>query len=263
VAELPTNDEIIGALDAAGFLLEQKVAVALDGAGFAVRVAASYLDPDEGKSREIDVIGVKEIVGPRSDECRAFHVVPIECKSTPMPYVAFLRDWHQRDRENLPWEVVLNGLPRIGMDGGGEPWITLGLQVEWETHRINVAARGEQLVRVERKGSKFAARNVLLEVGMPAIKAAHDLRRVYGGSGNVILFPAAVVSGTVFSISSEDIENPELVERDFVTVACEVSSNWMTHGYRRNHFDIVAYDRLTRWLEHMNNVTYRIGACLP
>jgi hypothetical protein len=43
-------------LEKQGFLLEMKTAAAFRDAGFEVRQSSHYVDPDTGKSREIDVL---------------------------------------------------------------------------------------------------------------------------------------------------------------------------------------------------------------
>ena len=69
-------------LEKQGFLLEMKTAAAFREAGFEVRQSSQYLDPDSGKSREIDVLardpdflGVVDIQ------------FAVECKASKKPWV--------------------------------------------------------------------------------------------------------------------------------------------------------------------------------
>jgi hypothetical protein len=57
----PSPNEVLEAVRATGFLLEQEVAQRLDDYGFHSEVSRAYEDLDEGKSREVDVWGFKQM----------------------------------------------------------------------------------------------------------------------------------------------------------------------------------------------------------
>ena len=74
-------------LDEQGYPLEMKVARSFQGAGFSVSSSEYYLDPDEGKPREIDVIASMETTISGVSFQMAFAV---ECKSSKKsPWVCF------------------------------------------------------------------------------------------------------------------------------------------------------------------------------
>ena len=252
---MPDNEAVLSALDRSGFLLEQRVAGALDRAGFTVRISAAYVDPDEQKNREIDVVAVRKVRGRDGTERAAWLVIAVECKSSPMPHVAFLREWNQWDRKNLPWEVRLP----YAMEGRAR------LLDEWVIHRINSTHRAVQVVRIDRDNSKFKARSDLHETGLPTIKAAYDLRKTYGSPDRypVISFPAAVVNGELYTIESGDYESPTLTPTDFVVVSYENRSPWMSRDHVRSHYDLVRYASIENWIMHVNNVTGRVAEHLP
>lgn len=69
-------------LEDQGFTLEMRVAAAFRAAGFEVRQASSYRDPETGKHREIDVLALT------SDRIGNLEItLAIECKSTKKPWV--------------------------------------------------------------------------------------------------------------------------------------------------------------------------------
>jgi hypothetical protein len=55
-SSLPTADQILSALDQTGFVLEYRVAQALQKLGFYTYLNQPFTDPQSGKSREIDVL---------------------------------------------------------------------------------------------------------------------------------------------------------------------------------------------------------------
>jgi hypothetical protein len=69
-------------LDKRGFTLEMRTASAFRAAGFKVRQSSLYVDPETGKSREIDVVAIDPDVMGVID----IRFV-IECKSTEKPWV--------------------------------------------------------------------------------------------------------------------------------------------------------------------------------
>jgi hypothetical protein len=71
-------------LDEQGYPLEMKVASAFRAAGFEVTQAGHYIDPETGKSREIDIVAIApDIIG----ITRIYFV--LECKSSKKPWILF------------------------------------------------------------------------------------------------------------------------------------------------------------------------------
>ncbi len=86
----PTNEEILKALDETGFLMEQRIATQLETLGFHVWTAYPFEDPEEAKSRELDV---RAYLQARRDEEKKVNVsieLLCECKNNENPFV-FLR----------------------------------------------------------------------------------------------------------------------------------------------------------------------------
>lgn len=90
-ADWPTDADIIGALQASGYLMEQEVATDLESLGFTVRTGRAYRDQDTGVSREIDVWARKELC--RNDEAGLVVTVELvcECKNNTNPLVFLIR----------------------------------------------------------------------------------------------------------------------------------------------------------------------------
>jgi hypothetical protein len=264
--ELPNDQEIVNALTSSGFLLEQEVALVLEQRGYEIRLSPSYVDPDEGKQREIDVIAYKDTSTSSVPDRPLCHFIVVECKSTPQVHVAFAREWTVHEREVAPFEVrleTLNGGARRKDPRVSVAWEDAQLDAEWAINRLNVIEKGVQLIRIERKGAKFEARNVLPEMCLPPIKAAYGLKTevMSGRSGrDGILFPVCVMGGSL-KIGRVGASNGLLLEEsDFIVMQYENRSDWMkARGYATNYVDIVPIGSLDRWIQHVENVMGRIN----
>ena len=84
-----TFDEIRDALKRSGYLLEARIEKRLLGRGYLAEANSAYVDPESGKSREIDIsaIGARK-AGP-DDFDWLFPVLLIECVNNPQP-IAFI-----------------------------------------------------------------------------------------------------------------------------------------------------------------------------
>lgn len=86
MAQWPTDTEVLGAVDDAGWLLEHHAARTLDAADTHPRLGWAYPDPDEPtNSRELDVWSYKEVL--RSDEMKLTVSARflVECKQSSQP----------------------------------------------------------------------------------------------------------------------------------------------------------------------------------
>lgn len=280
MGEKPTDDEVAAALLASGFLLEQKVALVLEKCGYATWISSSYVDPDEGKPREIDVVGLKYIATAEEDDHPIAQLVVIECKSTPQTHVAFTRPWTPFERSYQPFEVSLKkaasakkATPREQIESlaseraPGRPhvkptaWKALNLVDDWEVFRLNKVEKAVQVVRIERENKGFKARNVLPEIGFPPIKAAYDLRkRFFGSDRDGVLFPACVTSGDLKIIEAEGVDEVRLLDRKFVAVMYDNRAEWMNGHVGRSVFDVVPFVHLEEWLTHIDEVVTRLNS---
>jgi hypothetical protein len=127
----PNEGDILAALGESGFLMEQEVATALEEAGLHAETGRAYLDPEEGKSRELDVVG---FLRHSHDEARR-RLVTIrllcECKNTARPFVFLARRKTQADLLRNPQEYLFPLREvAVAVEGGTQyvpPFHTLGL----------------------------------------------------------------------------------------------------------------------------------------
>lgn len=77
----PSNDEIMAAINESGYLMEQEVATQLEQRGLHVRTNVAFEDPDESKSREIDVVAVKRASFDEAAKLSAYVELLVECNT--------------------------------------------------------------------------------------------------------------------------------------------------------------------------------------
>jgi len=108
VAE-PTEDKIIRALEKSGYLFENDVATVIGNLGYHVETSWAYPDPDEGKSREIDIRAIKRVYYDDVSKTQIFVELLVECKDSTAPMVFLERLKNQREKDTAnPQEYVFN-----------------------------------------------------------------------------------------------------------------------------------------------------------
>jgi len=98
-SSIPTDQQILGALECSGFLFEQEVATTLESSGFHVETSWAYLDPDMEKSREIDLRAVKNVLNDEQLGLQVFVELLVECKNSDSPLVFLERPKNKRELE--------------------------------------------------------------------------------------------------------------------------------------------------------------------
>jgi hypothetical protein len=171
----PTEQEIADALVASGFLMEQEVATALEGIGFHAETGRAYTDPDEGKSRELDVMGSLTYM---RDEAQRAHLrlwLLCECKNTSNPFVFLARQRTAADRARNPEEYLFPMRDVAVQRSAGTQYVApfhpLGLgQMHY---RFLNPVKAVQIVRLDRSKGKWAAENtsVFTSLVYPLAKA--------------------------------------------------------------------------------------------
>ena len=95
--DAPTPDDILNAIKATGFLMEQRVATCLESLGFHAWTGYPFADPEESKSREIDVRGYRQV---RNEDTKLIVELELlcECKSNDNPFVFLTRYKREHDK---------------------------------------------------------------------------------------------------------------------------------------------------------------------
>ena len=108
--EGPTEEQIIEAVENSGLLLEHRVGDFLECRGWSVEYSWEYTDPDEGKSRELDILAQWPSEYNEDLNYRVrFHLL-VECKQPRGPVVVLTRPMTQYDRTK--WELDVGSQPQ-------------------------------------------------------------------------------------------------------------------------------------------------------
>lgn len=98
MAGSPSEEEIMAAIEASGYLMEQEVATQLERRGLHVRTNVAFEDSEEGKSREIDVTAITRVAVDETEKVGALVELLVECKNTANPFVFIARPKNEADR---------------------------------------------------------------------------------------------------------------------------------------------------------------------
>lgn len=101
--DAPTTEDILQAIKATGFLMEQRVATCLEALGFYAWTGYPFEDPEQSKSREIDVRGYRQIIQNANRLLVEIELL-CECKSNEHPFVFITRTKGGHDKRRF-WPV--------------------------------------------------------------------------------------------------------------------------------------------------------------
>lgn len=237
----PTNQEIMDAIKASGYLMEQNVATVLEKLGFTVQTNVPFQDPDEQKSREVDVLSTKEIYA--NDEYRIQVGVELicECKNSASPFVFIGRAKNSYDYLHIPSEYIFPTndytLERINEAGNLESRVPVSAFEYFElSKRHYYFQHGQKAVQfckllrqdtskkqTNRTGNKWQAGHfeIYNSIVYPIIKATgyrqaqlFELLRHPTNSWKFIAlyFPIVVVNNSLFYVDGmEENPNPQSV----------------------------------------------------
>jgi hypothetical protein len=278
---VPTPEQILEALGRTGFLLEQAVATELQQLGLHVNTGVAFEDPDEGKSREIDVLATsfhlnrKNMVGVQCE-------IVCECKNTQWPFVLigpaktaneFL---HGPVGYTFPIPHFAEPLAQEGTEP--ESYIlvptfnVLGLADE---HYLANSHNAVQVARISRKNNKWQADNegIFDSIVYPVAKALLARRKAYSidaapEPGQLALvylcFPMIVTSGGLYFLDTTEAD-PTPKEVSHVTLLREIRTE-STNG----HFiiDFVTKEGLTPFVQErvgsfVQTVVRRVSSASP
>lgn len=230
----PTSEQIITALRAAGWLLEQETGSALQRRDYFTRLGWAYPDLDDtSKSRELDVMAYKELQ--RDDELRMSVGIRclVECKQSTAPYVLIGKPTDSSDSSRPRREEIYRFedvvVERENIGGGRirqrseSARVYLGLadlpEAPW-----NHGFLANQMTRLERKAQWMADnRGIFDSLLYPLAKATQYHRNLHRTSSVnhdrtrdwasvEFLYPMVVTSAPLYKLDvSQEPYEPEKV----------------------------------------------------
>jgi hypothetical protein len=220
----PAPEDIITALERTGFLLEQQAAQQLEAAGFSVLINDAFPDPDEGKSRETDILAEIQTAESGTGEISAYGTVLIECKNYSNPVALIGKESFES------WAPVDTCFPTFDPFSFGYPRRRANIPIH---HRLGLQRgvadgqaeifTGNQIVLMSRKQNKWVAENssVYDSVLYPLLKARQyevtsqseqPVEVPWINPGVSYCFPVLLVSGDVYTVAVRGGEQPKVAK---------------------------------------------------
>jgi hypothetical protein len=274
---LPAPNEVLQALQEAGWLLEQDTETTLKNHAFHTTSSKAYIDPDEpNTSREIDVTGYREFYRHESLGYSIAARVIIECKQSTMPYVLIGRPQSNYDsaRERKEEQYLYNRVQigHINLGDGRRQLQVVGVRdylgindldnAPWNDHFV-----ATQMTRLDRKKTWQADnRGIFTSLTFPLAKALDHFRRESPTMGSTrvsvppdvrgmkradewgvvcFYFPLVVTSSTLFTLDvTMDDRTPSIAP--WAPMTREIQ----TRNIRgRFHIDVATYDHLDTYIK--------------
>lgn len=242
----PSDDQIMEAMHASGFLMEQDVATRVEDLGFHVHPSRAFQDVDEGKSREIDVWAIRRFLEDKDKKLLGYSELILEFKNSGNPYVFLSRRKSEADSYFLPPEMrfpIKNYEARKDLGGGRSlnryiyPFREYGFD---ETHPFfQKEQKAVQFCRIDRKSKDWAANHGGLydALFMPLLKALKS-RQAETAPRSIkeewkkawFFYPIIVVRGRLLEIDSMS-EDPRPVEVPMVPFVRHMESKKIEGRY--------------------------------
>lgn len=157
----PSDAQILTALEASGFLFEHECATAIEALGFHVETSWPFADPDQGKSRELDLRAIRSVHRDEAAQIQVFVELLVECKDFDAPLVFLERPKNKREVESPVPNEYLFPRPhyRRQLTSGSYQEVT-GFQYFSLADRhyyYSDKDKATQFVKVVRKGGQWTA----------------------------------------------------------------------------------------------------------
>jgi hypothetical protein len=269
---VPSEDELIEAVDQAGWLLEQQAARILADQGFNPRPSWAFRDPDEPtKSRELGVWSNRLYLSDADTKVFIGANVLVECKQSEQPYCAIGQELPEWRRAGNPAEHTLpvRFVPRIfdfeaNLLEYDRLWDVFGFRALGLRHGQS-DFRATQLTRLDLHKQKWSASNAgifdsLVYPLAKAVRADQVSRRpvqetwpLPGEQGTVrtefigyrVRFPVVLVSCPLYVIDATNAQ-PAVTGSEWVRVQRHLESQSLTGVFE---FDVVTRDTFVEYIK--------------
>ncbi len=243
-----TIDQISAAIKSTGFIFEQKVATIIEREGFLVTTNSAYLDEDENKSREIDIVAHREVFALLDYNVRGICYLTCECKDSKNPLVFFTRKKNSMDFYFRPAEIqLLHNIYHKTKDGKTENSDGFYyMQLENSHFYTKSPIKATQFCKITRNNSKIEAQTSGLVDSLiyPVIKAyRYNAANAPKSSESTkyckLFFNLIIVSGNLYTVDSES-PDAQPIKTDFVPFIRDVRTKG-TNGIFLTTFVTIEY----------------------
>lgn len=234
----PTLDEIMNAIHASGYLMEQEVASELERLDFHVKTNFAFEDIDEGKSRELDARAIRRVAVNEEQKAAAFIELLVECKNNSNPLAFITRPKNEIDNRAIPQEFLFPYAYEMKKDLGGGRGLSRTIPAyshlgfDKVDSEFGNPMKAVQFCQIDRKGKGWQASHGHLYDGLfyPMVKAFLMRKEEYATlqrNGDWVYFwlyfPIIVTHGGLFLVdSTKETPTPESIP--FVSFVRELKS---------------------------------------
>lgn len=272
MAEWPTEEELLSAVQSAGWLLEHHAVRILDAADCHPRISWAFQDPDEPtSSRELDVWSYRSVWQDESHKLRVTARFLVECKQSSLPYVGIGHDlppWRFRapTQHVMPARYVREEVNAQGSYREIPAWHAHEFHSIAEEHG-HTNFRVTQLTRLDRKNGGWEAKNtgVFTALVLPLAKALRASQKGINPQGPLIIppgtassvrprswwldfalhFPVVLISCPLYVVDASSAR-PEVRKAKWASAVRELKSKNIEGMFE---FDIVTEDAFKEYVE--------------
>ncbi|WP_157420286.1 hypothetical protein [Actinomadura kijaniata] len=270
---LPSKEELIRAVRAAGWLLEQETETTLQESGFFTIPNRSFPDPDDSTvSREVDVYGRRVFYQHEELALSIEARIIAECKQSSQPYVLIGRPLRESERyrdrieEIYPHREV--EVEFVDWSTGSKGIRSIPARRFLDLQEIPYAPWNDdflatQMTRLDRKKEWLADnRGIFTSITVPLAKSVHYFRDQWPAhrgpahsrgrsmtSSNsrshfIFMYPMVVTSSPIFKLDvAQDELDPKIVP--WAAMTREVLTSSISGVF---NFDVVNFDHLKDYL---------------
>lgn len=210
----PSEEEIIDAIKASGYLMEQEVATTLEGLGLHVETNRAFKDLEEGKSREMDVWAIHRVHHDEGRKIAVFAEIICECKNSTNPFAFLTRVKNAADNNQIPEEILFpkkhfnEPIPGKPNSARVIPMFRY-LDLNSQHYRFTSTQKAVQFAKIVRDKASWSANHAGLydAIFYPMVKALLSRRKEaneHTGDWQYIwlFFPLVVTSGELYTIDT-------------------------------------------------------------
>lgn len=255
----PTKEEILKAINDSGYLFEQEIASILESNDFYVYPNDAFIDIDEEKSREIDVMAYKRFYHNERKKISISVRILCECKNNTNPFVFVCRNKNSADNSYSPPNFLfpLNEYTKPIKQEPGSYNIITGFQyynLETVFPYSIIDTKATQFCKIIRKGKDWSAFHdgIYESLLIPMIKCLEfnkksdsDINKYNDWKNFKVYYPIIVLNSDLFSINTH-IDAGIINKIDSISFTREINSK---HYKDRYLVDFVTKDGLQNYIE--------------
>lgn len=262
--ENPTKEEILKAVNDSGYLFEQEIGTILERNNFYIQPNVAFIDIDEEKSREIDVMGYKRFFYDEEKKISIGVRILCVCKNNTNPFVFICRNKNDVDKNYSPpnflfphkeYKKPIEGKPNSFYTFTGFKYFNIETIYPYSTEN----AKATQFCKIIRKGKDWSALHdgIYDNLLIPMIKCLDFYKKEDSSmirntewKNYVVYYPIIVLNSDLYSINA-NVDTETINKIDFVHFTREINSKKLKDRYL---VDFVTKEGLQNYIE--NNISY-------